>query len=376
MVLSPQSIMWIPGEPITVETNDFDVDECFTNENGAIRCHHVRGEYFSGHIKLPDVLDLYRSWRDDPEYFILRKWLELDESQIRLTSKESEYEDTWYVNEGIIPVYELIKASKRGNDVYQNLVESKLSGMMELPNLQFFDEHSADKRTCLLFITLTYDTKRKNTDCAWIDIGKEFHLFHNNLRKKYGKVEIFRTWESTQNYYPHVHCMILFWDHDFPVIEHTNRDGQTTYRIPYKDVQDIAGYWHSNIDVQAMQDTHGCIKELTKYITKDLCSNKGDKTNAMIWLYRKQSYAISKGFTKAICGWEIDYSEPTNADLINQMCNCNQRPIKFEFLGILRGKHLGFGADIWRIELKKPPPRVYDLIKKEQLRWAMIHGGR
>ena len=376
ITLDDQTILWVPGEPITVESSYNDVGDIFTNDNGAIRSHLVRSQYFSNKIQLPDVVDLYRSWRDDPEYMVLRKWIDLNEEQTMLFQNSSGFGDTWFVDEGILPVYELVKCSKRGNDVYQDLVDRKLSGMKELPNIQFFDDHTVDKRTCLLFVTLTYDTNLKNSDCAWLDIGKDFHLFHNNLRKKYGKVEIFRTWESTQNYYPHVHCMILFWDKDFSVLEHTNDDGKLTYRIPYKEVQDIAKYWHSNVDVQAMQDTHGCIKELTKYITKDLCSNKGDKTNAMIWLFRKQSYAISKGFTKAICGWNIDFNEPTNYDLINQMCNCNQPNTKLEFLGILRGRDLRMCGDIWHVELKKPPPRVYDLIKSEQLRWAMSHSKR
>jgi hypothetical protein len=184
-----------------------------------------------------------------------------------------------------------------------------------------------------------------------------------------------RTWESTNSFYPHVHCIILFEEESFNVITHIDKSGEISYRIPYKQKQDIAKYWHSNIDIQAVDSTHGAVLELTKYITKDLCSNKGDVTNSMIWLFGKQGYSISKGFIKSISGFDIDINEPNNSDLIKEMCNCNQDKVKWEFVGILRGKHLGFNGDIWYVELKKPPPRVADLLIQEHMRWLCLHGG-
>ena len=221
----------------------------------------------------------------------------------------------------------------------------------------------------MLFITLTYDTKRCDPDTAWKHIGEEFHLFHNKLRKQFGKVEIFRTWESTNNFYPHVHMIALFWDHSFNVIKHEDRTGVISYRIPYKTRTLISNYWHSNVDVQALQNTHEGLNELTKYITKDLCSEKGDKTNSMIWLHRKQSYSVSKNFVKQLTGWNINLEEPSNFDLINEMCNCNHDIINWEFIGILRGRDLRLSGDVWCLDLKKPPPRVMDLLIHEFFRW-------
>ena len=354
-----------------------DIDSIYTNEYGCIRRSKIHFEYGIGNLALNEVVKYYTTWRDDPEYFILRGITEGNLDQQRLLFKwTNELEDTWYTPNDTHYIYKFVKASKRGNDVYKHLVNEKLKSLRNLYNIQFFDEHSADKRTSALFVTLTYDTKRCDPDTAWRNIGKDFHLFHNNLRKKYGDVEIFRTWESTDNYYPHVHALILFWDTTFTVLSHTDKDGEVSYRIPYSQKKKIAGYWHSNIDIQAIKDTEGGIKELTKYITKDLCSKKGDKTNAMIWLHRKQSYALSKRFIENIQGWNIDFNEPTNADLINNMCNCNRDVVKWEFLGIVRGIDLRFSPDIWVVTMKKPPPRVVELVKKEYIRWNATHRGR
>lgn len=353
--------------PVPVEPELYGDD--LRNDYGAIRNKFVRSHYFSDRIRLSDVVNLFKEWQQDSEYFILQR--------IAQHSQETLLQDTTLNHIESRYEYKFIKASKRGNDVYQHLVSKKLEyKISDLPNVIFFDEHSVDKSTCLLFVTLTYNAKKCDINTAWTNIGKEFHLFHNNLRKKYGCVEIFRTWESTQNYYPHVHCMILFWEHEFKVLEHKDKDGRTSYRIPYKDMKDIAKYWHSNVDVQAVEDTHSCVKELTKYITKDLCSSKGDKTNSMIWLFRKQGYSVSKGFKDAIKGWCIDFSEPTAYDLIDQMSNCNRDLDKWEFVGILRGAQLGFSPDMWCVDLKKPPPLVSEMIERERIRWGELHGGK
>lgn len=375
-MLDQQTLLTDPSK-IFEPAPALDYEDLICNEYGAIRWHFIRSLYYNGKISKKEVVEFYRTWRDDPEYFILRGLLEDATVQERLIPKQDPYTiDPEHLEIGARYLYKFIKASKRGNDVYQRLVSNKLKLLNEVDNIIFFNDHSADKRTAALSVVLTCDDKRCDPDTAWENIGKEFHLFHNNLRKMYGSVEVFRTWESTNNYYPHVHMIILFWDHSFPVIQHQDKDGSLSYRIPYHEKEKIAKHWHSHVDVQVLDDTKGGIKELTKYITKDLCSDKGDKTNAMICLHGKQSYAISKGFMKAITGWYIEFNEPTNVDLINQMCNCNHDVVKWEFIGILRGVDLGFSSNVWCVDLKKPPPRVSKLILYEYERWKSLHGGR
>lgn len=94
---------------------DFSQD-MLRNEYGAIRSRFVRGCYFSGNIVLSDVVDLFKEWKNDAEYFILRGTLEHTQKTFNSVNDcvGSEY------------IYRFIKASKRGNDVYRYLVNEKL----------------------------------------------------------------------------------------------------------------------------------------------------------------------------------------------------------------------------------------------------------
>jgi len=310
---------------------------------------------------LKDIMGLYQEWRDDPEYYCMHGTLR----------DMSKFFVDWYKDNLPLEVYKFVLASKRGNDVYRYLVTNKLKPLMELENVHFFSDDWGDKTTNILFVTLTYDTKRSDPDQAWHNVGSEFHLFCNNLRKQYDKIEIFRTWESTDNYYPHVHALIAFRDHSFPVFTHKDK-----IRISTKDRDKIKSYWHSHVDIQGISDTQGAINELVKYVTKDLCSRKGDKTNSMIWLHRKQSYSVSKHFVQLIkgCFAEVEGVQP-NALLNIEMCNCNSSYYIWEFIGILRGVDLRLGSDLWVVDTDKPPPRVLDMLEYEHTRWLTSRGG-
>jgi hypothetical protein len=169
---------------------------------------------------------------------------------------------------------------------------------------------------------------------------------------------------------------ILFQEYEFPVLVHKDKDNKTRYRIPFKLKEKISNYWHSNLDVQALQSTGDCFRELTKYITKDLNSSKGDKTNSQIWIHRKQGYSVSRGFIEAVNGRSIDVKEPDNLDLIRNMCNCNSVVENWEFLGIARGDQLGFSDNIWYYEMKKPPPNVLLIVENERIRWERSHSSK
>jgi len=366
----------IPPEPESLFGDEF------RNEYGSIRNCFVRSHYFTDQIVLEDVVDLFREWKDDSEYFILRSVYSIHQETFKRDAS------SYLGNVGIINnyitdyKYKFIKASKRGNDVYRYLVNKKLNPLSELSNVTFFKDDWGVKQTSLLFVTLTYDTNRCDVNTAWANIGDEYHLFINNLRKQYGHIEVFRTWESTKGYYPHVHALIGFKDNSFHVHVHTDKNKKRSFRIPTNDKNKISTYWHSHIDVQGVNNTEDAIDELTKYITKDLCSNKGNKTNSMIWLFRKQSYSVSKGFVGLIKGQFAEVMESAkvedvkSGDLIKDlMSNCNRDVEKWEFVGILRGVQLGFSSCMWSIDIKKPPPRVVDLLINEHNRWNALHGG-
>ena len=345
------------------------------NEYGSIRWGKVRNQYAYGNIVLPDVLDIYDEWRKDDEYIVMRGTKDVLQTTVDLLDAY----DIVYPEH----VYRFIKASKRGNDVYQYLVKKRLKPLNDLPDVTFFKDDWGDKHTNLLFVTLTYDTKRCDESTAWKNIGIDYHLFYTKLRQAYGDIEYFRTWESTGHYYPHAHVLIAFKDKSFPVFIHNDKDGKRSFRIPQHDKDKIASFWHSNVDVQGVNNTKDAIEELTKYVTKDLCSDKGNKTNAMICLFRRQSYAITRGFVSLVKNSfakvteENDIEDVGTFDLIkDEMCNCNNEFYNWQFVGVLRGLNLRISGDIWIADVRKPPPSLIDLIIHEQKRWKANHPDR
>jgi hypothetical protein len=352
----------------------------FRNEYGSIRWGKVRSQFLMGNIILPDALDIFEEWYKDAEYIVMRGTRNYIQETLFFNPETLEYPSHVYPDSYPEHVYRFIKASKRGNDVYQYLVKKRLKPLEDLPDVTFFKDNWGEKNTSLLFITHTYNTNRCDEATAWKNIGKEFHLFYTKLRQEYGDIEYFRTWESTGHYYPHIHIIIAFKEKSFPVFVHTDKDGHRSFRIPQTDKDKIASFWHSHVDVQGVDNTKDAIDELTKYVTKDLCSDKGNKTNAMICLFRRQSYAITRGFVSLIKNnfskvtEENDIEDVGTFDLIkDEMYNCNSDFYNWEFIGILRGIRLRISSEIWVCDLKKPPPSLIDLIVHEQKRWRENH---
>ena len=378
----------LPSPSSLSHLKDFkDRIDLICNKYNAIRRYVVYDSFRCGVLSLDAVKDIYCIYRDDPEYICL-KTIELEKTiQERIIPLENSDGGLSYdLGVKLSFKYRFFKACKRGNDVYKERVKSRLNILRKLPSVVFFNDDDVDKRTSLLFFTLTYDPNRCDVATAWKNIGKEFHLFLSNLRKQYGDIAHFRTWESTQNYYPHVHVAVLFWDTSFIVLSHKDKDGKIRYRIPYNEKVKISKYWHSHVDIQAIKSSDDVFLELTKYITKDLCSNKGDKTNAMIWLFNKQSYSLSKNFIRWLKNWylgndnpfdieEDNLKEPSFTDLINNMHNCNSVILECEFIGIVRGSDLGISSDVWHFACEKPPPRAWSVIKElMDRRKSLVYG--
>ena len=176
----------------------------------------------------------------------------------------------------------------------KNRVKSKFSFFDTLPPISFFEDEDEIKKTPILFITTTVDPKRYSIKAAWLDISAELHRFETLLRQKYGSFAKFRVWESHASGYPHSHIVYVFHNEPFTVWEHFDKEGNRSFRIPNKDRDAIKHMWRmGNIDIQGVQDTLGALSEVQKYVTKNIWSDKADKTNAMLTLFRKQSYWIS-----------------------------------------------------------------------------------
>jgi len=351
----------------SIEDSDFGLE--FRNIYGCLRWNKIHSAFLCNDVSVEDVYSLYQEWVDDTEYLVMQGKI----------SGETIF----------------LKASKRGNDVYQRLVEDKLSPLNDVvEHVHYMDDfHNEQHYTKLLFLTLTQDTKKCGLITAWDNIGPDWNRFLSNLRKQFGKIEFFRTWESTKKGYPHIHVLVGFVDARFPVLRHVAKKGKdkgkVTFRIPFNYVEKIQSYWHSHIDVQCVAETKGAVRELTKYITKDLCSKKGYNTNAMICLFNKQSYAVSKnfltlleakfdskGFARLKGLLNYDFTEPDNNLLLSALYNSNHDGESWEFVGVLRGKHLGFGDVSWVVRVKEPPPKIKDLVDFERERQFALERDR
>lgn len=262
----------------------------------------LQKDYLANNFSLEQIVQNYLSWVSINTYMLLSQW------------------DSKTMKNLVFGV----KCSKRGNDVYKSRVESRWRGLNQFTeNINFFNpkDRSKNKKTMALFVTLTYDTKRCPLKEAWESIGVEFNEFMAYVRSNFGKVSICRVFESYENGYPHIHCVLLFSEYTFSVI----RDSKGQFRVNEKD--DISKGWHSHVDVKAMYSLSGGLSYLKKYLLKGVDVEtakanleKGDskavKTLALCWIYRKRAFSVSGSFRKAL------------TDLITKLHNSKKRKVQ------------------------------------------------
>lgn len=161
--------------------------------------------------------------------------------------------------------------------------------------------------TNVLFLSLTWDVNFCDWKTAWDSISYFWNLMVANLRRKYGRVLTARVYESTEQGFPHIHCILYFPDYQFPTfLKWSNIQKRHIWRIPFPEVEKLRGLWHSFIDVQGMVNLADGLKYLGKYVTKgtdlerDDLSGKGLTTLANTWVFRKRAYSLGVKFKEAI----------------------------------------------------------------------------
>jgi hypothetical protein len=161
--------------------------------------------------------------------------------------------------------------------------------------------------TNVLFLTLTWDINFCDWKTAWDSISYFWNLFVANLRRKYGAVLTARVYESTEQGFPHIHCILYFPNYQFPTfLKWSKTKNRHIWRIPFPEVEKLRGLWHSFIDVQGMVNLADGLKYLGKYVTKGTDLNSGDlsgkglKTLANTWAFRKRAYSLGVKFKAAI----------------------------------------------------------------------------
>jgi hypothetical protein len=285
-------------------------------------------DYLQFNYSVPEIVERYFEWVNVVTYMILSCW----------NGSENE-------------VF-AVKCAKRGNDVYRSRVSRRFWGLCSrAEDLVFFNPRDrGSKRTRALWVTLTNDTKRCSFGEAWRNVGIEFNRFMAYVRKKFGNVSCCRVFESFENGYPHIHCILLFESTWFSVF----RDRKGQFRVHSKKV--IARGWHSNVDVKGMHSLAGGFSYQKKYLLKNIDAEKADskalKTLALCWAYRKRAFSVSGRFRQLL------------SDLIRDMHNSNRQfcqttleggilvpDYKFYVLGFVPADVVRSKPDVWFCKL-------------------------
>ena len=208
-------------------------------------------DYLRQNFSVDEIVEKYKEWVSENTYMILSKW------------NNKKWKNDVFA----------VKCSKRGNDIYRWRVKSRFVGLThKAENLEFFNpkDRNNEKTTQALWTTLTYDTKLCSYKEAWEQIGIEFNAFMAYVRRNFGKVSCCRVFESFENGYPHIHCILLFSQYTFQVF----RDDKGQFRVHEKDT--IAKCWHSNVEVKAMSSLAGGFSYLKKYLLKGIDAETAD----------------------------------------------------------------------------------------------------
>lgn len=322
-------------------------DDYFKNDAGYFRWSKIREAYHKGLIDVDKVRDLYLKWRDDPEYYTADGF------------------DVWGEYGNVSPYG---KCAKRGNDVYKHRIKEKFSKFDSLPPINFteiFDGH-----TPMIFVTLTVDAKKYSLDEAWEAFPQKFHEFESSLRqdKLFGDFVRLRVWEAHESGYPHCHVVYYFKHKMYLTFRHRNKKGNVVHLIQRKYKDKISGFWSMTdnpvgVDVQAVTDTSGAFSEVKKYVTKTVFTKKGDLTNAMLCLFRKQQYSVSKDFIEVVWGSiagnvsSSSLNDVSRSVLVKrEMHNCNKRfpnIVDFRFSGVISQ------SNVDALKKKEPPPPTF-----------------
>ena len=298
-----------------------------------IRLHTVRDLFFRNLIKKKDVIDYYRCWVLHAEYMLLQR-------ETTEPYKDTENRKTDFI---------AVKCAKRGNDVYRYRVRKSLSNVFNnLDDIVFFsikDRNLKNIKTSAVSVTMTYDKKRCSLRDAWANVGKEFSSWLTKLRKRYGKISIFRTWEAFKNGYPHINVILFFHSVEFSVFRYySKKNKKSTFRIRNK-----AAFsdWHSFVDVQAVSDLKKNVHYITKYITKELFNEKSSLTLAMLWIFKKRSFSISKDFMNKLMRLDSKKHNLSQLSLTNEKLT----QITYIFLGIYSKTELEIDRNYWTVQI-------------------------
>jgi len=254
-----------------------------------------------------------------------------------------------------------LKASKRGNDVYCCRVRNGFRPLFDLcskglPGLLIPDgaRYSTSR---ILFVTLTWNPALCLDDpkASWRVVPALLNEFISKLKAEYGDVSIFRVFEAFVSGYPHVHLLVIFNDHKFPVHYYRNAEGDVQYLIPDSDDELLHDMWFGqHVKAEALKSLSGVLY-LLKYVTKGMHTQKGGLTSALLWVHHSRSYGISNDFIESLSSVVGCPTRPimrnSNGITPQSVSDCD-----FRFVGMVV---LPVSVEIWRFVASDPPMSVH-----------------
>ena len=291
---------------------------------------------------IPLLKEAFRSWQGYDEYMLLKG------EQFK-TGKE---------------MFLAVKCSKRGNDVFARRLDRRLGFLGRIRDVKLFDvmdfKPSKVVETNLLWVTLTYGSRRCTLDQAWSWCMDEYNTFITNLRNRYGKIDVLRFIQPFDDPkgeaygYPHFHLVLLFREAQFRVFPHMEKDSARAmalrFRVREKYELEAQGRWHSFVDVQALSSVRAVANYCRKY-AQNVCYGDSEKAvlnGAVAWLYRKQTFSLSGGFRENYSEF-ISHLQLSKGSMEQQTLDGDVFPCwAWEFCGIRSAGDLGIAeGDVW-----------------------------
>jgi hypothetical protein len=197
-----------------------------------------------------------------------------------------------------------VKVAKRGNDVYRAKVTRRFCGIADTIGsfdvFRLFSKRSGEARA--FFVTLTWDVGYCKAEDAWrndseFSVSRFYNRWISGLRRRFGKVDVLRVWDSGKQGYPHPHVLLVLRNHWLPVFSHRGLDRKTTWPLEEAERSLVKGNWPFFVDVSSATSISHAVGYMgkragcgTAYGDLD---DHGDRTLALTWAFRKRGYGIS-----------------------------------------------------------------------------------
>ncbi len=286
------------------------VSSCYTRSRGRRSFNHeIEEKFCNGELDLDGVVSRYRSWESKRVSMIFKREVF---SVVKGLKKRNVGFDC-----------RISRVSKRGDKLYSRRILKrfkKLEGVGK--GFPFFDYHANDAKGSALLVTLEYDANVIDKGLAWHNVGKDLNRFLSYLRKKFGRIFDVRVFEAHGSGYPHIHLLLIFkhvfsggrfWDY---------RKKRFVFRVKGEDFDIFKGAWFQGFsDFQLVNSFKGGLRYLSKYLQKSTCvesaNDKGLKTLALCWLFRKRAFGFSgKVIIKSFFGNDV---------ILRTLCNSNYK---------------------------------------------------